>query len=143
MRHALRISTMSLFEYLSILALAMLCLRLLGNHVLFSWRHWRQTLTLSATHKENPATMKNKRTQRKNSKSSKHIKRFKPAAEKSETSVCESQTEGNGFVHRQRNEQNPDFSDTVRFCEKRSAAIRQEAENRYQYHQLRLGSYQQ
>ena len=25
-------------------------------------------------------------------------------------SVCESQTEGNGFVHRQRNEQNPDFS---------------------------------
>ena len=101
---------MSLFEYLSILALAMLCLRLLGNHVLFSWRHWRQTLTLSATHKENPATMKNKRTQRKNSKH-KHIKRFKPAS--------------------------------VRLREKRLAAAKQEAENRYQYHQLRLGSYQQ
>ena len=35
-------------------------------------------------------------------------------AEKSETSVCEGfQTEGNGFVHRQRNEQNPDFSDVT------------------------------
>ena len=32
------------------------------------------------------------------------------SSEKSETSVCESQTEGNGFVHRRRNEQNPDFS---------------------------------
>ena len=33
------------------------------------------------------------------------------SSEKSETSVCEGfQTEGNGFVHRRRNEQNPDFS---------------------------------
>ena len=32
---------------------------------------------------------------------------------------------------------------SVRLRENRSAAIRQEAENRYQYHQLRLQSYQQ
>lgn len=33
------------------------------------------------------------------------------STEKSETSVREGfRTEGNGFVHRQRNEQNPDFS---------------------------------
>ena len=42
------------------------------------------------------------------------VRGIKTFAEKSETSVCEGfQTEGNGFVHRQRNEQNPDFSDAA------------------------------
>ena len=37
-------------------------------------------------------------------------KRLNRESSEKSTSVCESQTEGNGFVRRQRNEQNHDFS---------------------------------
>ena len=49
--------------------------------------------------------------QRKSAGFTRGNRKKKKSSEKSETSVREGlRTEGNGFVHRQRNEQNPDFS---------------------------------
>ena len=91
---------MNTFEYLGILALAMLCMFLLS----------------SVIHKETPTPMRHKRFKQHNRKNSKpakrkQIKRFKPAIR--------------------------------RLRENRLLAVEQEAENRYQYHQLRIRSNQQ
>ena len=68
---------MSLFEYLSILALAMLCIYLLGS-ALSSWRRWWIPYTPP---KETPSPMPNKQSKRFKRDKRKHtqIKRFKPA----------------------------------------------------------------
>ena len=81
---------MSLFEYLSILALAMLCIYLLGS-ALSSWRRWIP----SHTPKENLSPMPNKQSKRfkHEIRKSKQIKRFKPAVvrlrEKREAAVAQ------------------------------------------------------
>ena len=92
---------MNTFEYLGILALAMLCMFLLS----------------SVIHKETPTPMRHKRFKHKRNKRNPakhtHIKRFKPV---SELSV---------------------------YVKSAQLAVEQEAESRYEYHQLRIRSYQQ